>query len=234
MATGVTRYGLAVLAALAMPPLAQAQEMSEHFERARTACAEQIESAFNALQTVCTAAVVIDLATTPDSPSCGVARSVIVEYVTACMEHASALLREGEPVELPPFPDLGPGIIVADGETGRQPAPRWWPWPFVLDFGQLPVAAAEMKHEALLGSLPAAMVGASVGGRDAPLDQEVGSPLESEPDGTTAPAGGAVQPGGGEQVGTSVGPEPDVEVGPPGRPISGEAVPGPETDGDAD
>ncbi len=238
MASKFASVGMAVLIAFSMVSPSRAQELSEHFERARTACAEQIESAFKALQTVCTAAAVIDLATTPDSPSCGLARSVIVEYVTACMEHAAALLREGEPVELPPFPDLGPGIIAADGEIGRQPAPQWWPWPFVLDFGQLPVVAAEMKHEALLGSLPAAMIGASVGGRDAPLDEEIGSPLESEPDVTTAPAGGAVgdvaQPGGGEQVGTSVGPEPDVEVGPPGSPISGEAVPQSETDGDAD
>ena len=223
MAARFASLGVTGLIACSLTWPTQAQELSERVERARTACAAQIESAFDALHAVCTAAVVIDLAATPDSPSCGLARSVIVEYVTACMEHASALLQEGEPLELPPFPDLGPGVIAAEGEIGRQPAPQWWPWPFVLDIAQLPVVAAEMKHETLRGSVQGTMIG---------------TPTRTEPDGATAPADGAVgdaaQPGGGEQVGTSAGPQPDVEVGPPGRPISGEAAPRSETDDDAD
>ena len=104
---------------------AKAQDLSSYFDRAYEACANHIDSAHNALQGVCTAAAVIDLAMTPESPQCTIARIAVVEYVKACIKAAADMLADGGPVELPPFPTgANQGAIGAEGIA---PMPAGWP-----------------------------------------------------------------------------------------------------------
>ena len=121
-------------AALVAAPLAifaatgaNAQSLGSYVDQAYDACTSHIDSAYNALNGVCTAAAVIDLALSPESANCTVARIAVVEYVKACIKTAADMLAEGGPVELPPFPTAGDLGMVGDGAL--QPMPPGWPAP---------------------------------------------------------------------------------------------------------
>ena len=146
----LSSVGTAMMLSSAVAGNAAATEFSGLLDRARDACASQIDTAFNILATTCTAAAVLDMATSPDDPYCTAARGITVEYLKACVAHAAALLREGDPVSLPPFPspDLS-GTILAEGAMPQGPAPVDWPTLSDEELASLAAAIAEMKHEML-------------------------------------------------------------------------------------
>lgn len=142
-------FGVATILGLSVSTGVAAGDLSDLTDRARTACAPQIEGAFSTLASVCTAAAVIDLALTPENTSCAVARTIVVEYLKSCAEHAAALIQEGGPVALPPFPDLGPALVDGTGRGNIPPMPEGWPGPFPDGLEQLPAMVAAIKHESL-------------------------------------------------------------------------------------
>lgn len=144
-----TCFGLATVFGLSVSTGVAADDFGDLADRARAACAPQIESAFNTLASVCTAAAVIDLAMTPETTSCEVARTIVVEYLKSCAEHAAALIQEGGPVNLPPFPDLGSGVVDGTGAGGIPPMPEGWPGSILNGLELLPAMIAGLKHESL-------------------------------------------------------------------------------------
>lgn len=146
----LSSVGLAIVLSSALAGSGSATDIDGLLDRAREACASHIDTAYNILATTCTAAAILDMATSPDDPSCTAARGVTVEYLKACVAHAAAQLREGGPISLPPFPspDLS-GTILDGGALPHGPAPRDWPALSDEELEDLAAAVAAMKHEML-------------------------------------------------------------------------------------
>lgn len=145
----IRQAGIGIAGALGMT-LPLAAQATEFWDDARGACARQIDSAYDALSGVCTAAAVVDLAISADGAACDIARVLVVEYLKSCVEHAAALMREGKPVELPPFPDLGAQAnqVLAEVGAPETPMPVGWPFLLAVAFEDLPSLAAAFLHEA--------------------------------------------------------------------------------------